>query len=87
MLKATWVTTEDNPYDYFDDFDNWYQFDVSHGYDTCGYMARLLFTSPELSPALNASETERCVDEVIKFNLTGNYKKVERMVEDEYFEE
>jgi hypothetical protein len=85
MLKATWVTTEDNPYDYFEDFDLWYQFDISHGYDTCGYIARLAYTSDELSPAQNAYEIERCVDEIIKFNLTGNYKKVEKMVDDDYF--
>lgn len=86
MLKATWVTTKDNPYDYFDDFDKWYQYDVSHGYDTCGYVARLCATSSELSPALNAAEIERCVDEIVKFNLTGNYIKIEKEVEDDYFD-
>jgi hypothetical protein len=87
MLKATWITTEDNPYDYFEDFDNWYNYDESHGYGTCEYIARLAYTSPELSPAINAAETERVCDEIMKFNLTGNYKKVEKMVEDEYFDE
>lgn len=86
MLKATWVTTEDNPYDYFEDFDKWYQYDVSHGYDTCGYIARLAHTSSELPPAYNASEIERCVDEIIKFNLLGNYVKVEKLVDDDYFD-
>jgi hypothetical protein len=85
MLKATWVTTEDNPFDYFEDFDNWYQYDAPR-YDTCGYIARLCATSEELSPEQNASEIERCVDEIIKFNLTGIYKKVEKEVEDDYFD-
>lgn len=86
MLKATWVTTEDNPYDYFDDFDRWYQFDISHGYDTCGYIAREIYDSDELSPALRASELERVVDEIVRFNLSGNYKKIEREVEDDFFD-
>lgn len=85
-MIATWVTTEDNPYDYFDDFDRWYQFDVSHGYYTCEYIMRLANTSSELSSAINAAEIERCVDEIVELNLLGNYKKISKEVDDDYFD-
>jgi hypothetical protein len=85
-MIATWVTTEDNPYDYFDDFDHWYQYDVSHGYNTCEYIMRLANTSSELSSAVNAAEIERCVDEIVSLNLLGNYKKISKEVDDDYFD-
>lgn len=85
-MIATWVTTEDNPYDYFDDFDRWYQFDVSHGYKTCEYIMRLANISSELSSAVNAAEIERCVDEIVELNLLGNYKKISKEVDDDYFD-
>lgn len=40
--KALWLTTSDNPYDPFEQFDDWYQYDTSHGYNTCALIARLL---------------------------------------------
>lgn len=85
-MIATWVTTEDNPYDYFDDFDRWYQYDESHGYKTCEYIMRLANTSSELSSAINAAEIERCVDEIVELNLLGNYKKISKEVDDDYFD-
>ncbi len=43
------LTTEDNPYNPFTNFDEWYAFDTQKGYNTCGYLARVSFTSSELS--------------------------------------
>lgn len=40
--RALWLTTEDNPYDFFEQFDQWYQYDTTHGYNTCGLIARLI---------------------------------------------
>ena len=50
MLRRA-LTTEDNPYDPFDEFDEWFAFDVSQGYHTCAYLARVVATSTELSEA------------------------------------
>ena len=36
MTKDLWITTEDNPYDPFTQFQHWLSWDQSHGYDTCG---------------------------------------------------
>jgi hypothetical protein len=51
MPKATMLTTFDNRFDPFDDWDNWYRFDHDKGYCTCEYIARVSSTSSELSEA------------------------------------
>ena len=65
MLRLA-LTTEDNPYDPFDEFEEWFKFDVSQGYHTCAYLARVTTTSTE------------AIEEILKLNLTGNYQVVER---------
>lgn len=83
MAKECRLTTIDNPYDPFDDFDHWYQFDNDKGYDSCGYLARIAKTSPELSDAENDEEIERAIDEIIHYDFLGIYKKLERDVQED----
>lgn len=73
-----WVTTTDNPFDFFTQFDDWYQFDESKGYHTCSYIARIAKVSNDLSDLDNEIEIARAIDEILSFNLTGNYKKIEK---------
>ena len=51
MSKDLMVTTVDNPYNPFTEFYEWLSFDIEKGYNTCGLLARLCFTSDELSDA------------------------------------
>ena len=75
-MRVTMVTTTDNPYDPIDQFDDWYAFDELQGYHTTSYLARIAKTSPDLSSFDQAMAIEEAVDEIVKYNLTGNYKKV-----------
>lgn len=70
------LTTEDNPYDPFTQFDEWYAFDVQKGYNTCAYLARIAFTSDELSDTDYDIALDHAIDEILFYNLTGNYKTV-----------
>ncbi len=72
------LTTIDNPYDPFDDFDNWYDYDVRHGYNSCSYLARVSNASYSLSDSLNSEEIERAIDEICELNINGMFKKVVR---------
>lgn len=72
------LTTEDNPYDPFDEFEEWFKFDVSQGYHTCAYLARVTTTSTDLTEADQLEATNEAIEEILKLNLTGNYQVVER---------
>ena len=70
------LSTIDNPYNYFDDFDNWYRFDMDKGYNSCAYLDRIARTSDQLTDEENAAEIERAIDEIIKYDFMEIYIKV-----------
>ena len=78
MVTECRLTTVDNPYDPFKQFDSWFLYDVEKGYNTCGYLARIAKTSPELSDEENNEEIERAIDEIIKYDFTNLYRKVRK---------
>lgn len=82
-MSACMLTTEDNPYNYFNDFESWYNFDIQKGYGTCSLLARIARTSDQLSDDENEREIERAIDEILKLDVAIdkegnviNYKKV-----------
>ena len=72
------LTTADNPYDPFTQFDQWFAYDEQKGYHTCAYLARMTKTSSQLTDMLYNDEVDRAIDRILKLNLTGNYVKVKR---------
>lgn len=70
------LTTIDNPYDPFKQFNSWFLFDVEKGYNTCAYLGRIAKTSDQFSEEENNEEIERAIDEIIKYDFTNMYKKV-----------
>lgn len=75
-MRKVALTTEDNPFDPIDDFDRWYAFDTQNGYNTASYLARISSYTDLMTEEEQMEEDERAIDEIIGFNLTGNYKKV-----------
>lgn len=75
-MVRTMLTTIDNPFSPFDDFEAWYQYDITSGYYTTQYLARILITSDELSDADQELDMQRAIDEIIAENVTGMFKKV-----------
>ena len=76
MATKTMLTTFDNPYDPFNEFDSWFLFDVEKGYNTCSYLARIARPADQLSEEENEKEVERAIDEIIKYDFQNIYKKV-----------
>lgn len=71
------LTTTDNPYNPSTDFDLWDAWDRRSGYHTMAYLARVAFTSHELSDADQDLAIELAIDEIVSENVLGIYKKVE----------
>ena len=70
------LTTIDNPYSPFTDFEQWFMFDVEKGYNTCGYLARIAHISDELTEQETTEEINRAIDEIIKYDFMNIYKRV-----------
>ena len=75
-MSQSMLTTIDNPYNPFTQFDEWFAFDESKGYHSCSYLARIARSSDELSEADESLAIESAIDEIVKFNILGIYKKV-----------
>ena len=79
-MSESMLTTIDNPYDPFTQYDEWYAWDVQHGYHTCSYLARITHTSPSLSQQDESVAIENAIDEIVRLNVTGVYRKVLKKV-------
>ncbi len=69
------LTTIDNPYDPFTQYDDWYAYDSRRGHHTPGYLARVTVLSDETSEADQSLAIEDAIDEIILENINGLYKK------------
>ena len=49
--KKVAITTFDNPFNPFKDYDSWLMFDIEKGYNTCGYLGRIARTTDQMSDA------------------------------------
>lgn len=81
MAKCA-LTTVDNPFNPFTQFDQWFRFDSDKGYNSSQYLDRIARTSDQLSEAENDAEIERAIDEIIKYDVLDVYKKVCESEED-----
>lgn len=77
------LTTTDNPYNPITQFDQWYVYDTTKGYNTCQYLARIAMTADGMSDNVNSEIIEQAIDEIVKENILGlvteykvNYVKV-----------
>lgn len=76
MAANYMLTTIDNPYDPFDQFPNWLLYDTLHGYNTCGYLARVANITDDLSQKEECEEINRAIDQIIADDFMNIYKKV-----------
>jgi len=75
-MEQFFVTTLDNPFCPFTQFDNWHAFDQDKGYNTCAYLARIVESSPELSEEEQIKAVNSAVDEICRLNVLGIYKRI-----------
>ena len=78
MVNECMLTTIDNPYDYFTQFNDWFSFDIEKGYNSCSRLARIARISDQMTDEEINLEIERAIDEIIKYDFMNIYKKVRR---------
>lgn len=62
------LSTSDNPYNPFGQFDEWYAYDEDHGYHTSAYVARLTF----YGEALSDDEIQIAINDAVRKIYTSN---------------
>lgn len=60
MIRC-FLTTVDNPYSPYEQFEDWYRFDTDKGYNSSGLLMRMAYTSDQLTDAENAYEIEQAI--------------------------
>ena len=87
LMALHMLTTTDNPYDPYTDYDMWYAYDTQAGYHTMAYLARVVATSHDMSEADQDLAIELGIDEIVRENVLGIYKKVEINFQPDYPED
>lgn len=72
------VTTKDNPFDPFEDYDEWNRYDQDKGYNTQAYLSRMVIlpeepTQIEINDAINDA-----VDKIMLNDVLDVYIRVSR---------
>lgn len=70
------LTTVDNPYDPFINYDSWYAYDEQAGYHTCSYLARIASTSPAQTQQEEDDAIEFAINQIIDQDPFGIYIKL-----------
>lgn len=70
------ITTLDNPYNPFTQYDEWLALDEASGYYSVALLARYVYTSDELSEEDQDQAILQGIDDLIKENPYGMYRKV-----------
>jgi hypothetical protein len=72
------LTTVDNPFDPFTQFDEWLAYDTKMGYHSASFLDRIARVSNELSLPDQEQAIQDAIDEIISENVSGMWKKVKR---------
>ena len=76
MAKQFMLTTNDNPFNPFENFKEWFLFDKEKGYDSSERVDRIANFTDDMTEIEINQETERAIDEIIQYDFLNIYKKV-----------
>lgn len=75
--KNMWLTTVDNPFNPFKQWDDWYEFDMMKGYDTCGLIMKYADCSDEnLTEMENEEQIQYACNKILDYYDDEFYKLV-----------
>lgn len=70
------LTTVDNPFNPSTHYREWHAYDLMLGHNTASFLARVARTSDDLPEAMQRRDINRAIDEIVKENINGLYRKV-----------
>ena len=70
------LTTIDNPFNPFKEFELWNAFDLRHGYHSTSLLGRFVISSSDLPEALQDEAIEEAINLIVKENPLLIYRKV-----------
>ena len=70
------LTTVDNPFNPFTEFEEWLDYDTRMGYNTAAFLDRIAKVSNELSQPDQTLAIQNAIDEIVKENVSGMWRKV-----------
>lgn len=78
------LTTVDNPFDYFTQFNQWLSYDKEKGYNTCEYLDRIVTQLGGIRDDMTQKEEDelvsQAIDEIFTYNPLDIYRRVTRTV-------
>lgn len=79
MQKESFMlSTVDNPFNPFTNFEEWLEFDKEKGYGTCEYLARIVPFSEDGSESEKLTAIQKGIDEIIEADDLGLYIKIKK---------
>lgn len=70
------LTTVDNPWNPFTDPDKWLQYDISHGYNTCNYLAKVVRVAEDWPEELVESEYNKGLRTILAEDPSHMYARI-----------
>lgn len=70
------LSTSDNPWNPWTDFNAWLAWDMQAGHHTLAYLARITLSSDELSEVDQDRAVEDAIKEIVDLNINGLYVAV-----------
>lgn len=72
--KSMMLTTIDNPYSPFTEYEDWDSYDRASGHHTNALLARVVVTSDELSESDQEEAIDEAILEIVKENVSGMHR-------------
>jgi hypothetical protein len=72
------LTTVDNPYNPFTDYNAWLAFDIRMGYHTSAVLARIAILPEDFPESYETLIIQDAIDEIVRENVSGMWRKVSR---------
>lgn len=69
------LTTKDNPFDPYTQWDEWWQWDEDKGYHSSGLLDRIAMSSDELSDHDHHNALRYAIDRIIEEDVLDIYKR------------